>query len=74
MRFRIDGITVMLRGILGGKQKKKIINTNKNGRVCLFSQNETMISQSWKMHGSRFEACYVIIDCCEDIYSGSYKT
>ena len=43
MRFRIDGITVMLRGILGGKQKKKIVNTNKNGRVCLFSQNETMM-------------------------------
>ena len=43
MRFRIDGITVMLRGILGGKQMKKIVNTNKNGRVCLFSQNKTMI-------------------------------
>ena len=43
MRFRIDGMTAMLRGILGGKQKKKIFNTNKNGGVCLFSQNETMI-------------------------------
>ena len=43
MRFRIGGITVMLCGILGGKQSKKIVNMNKNGRVCLFSQNETMI-------------------------------
>ena len=44
MRFRIDGITAMLRGISGGKQKKKkIVHANKNGRVCLFSQNETMI-------------------------------
>ena len=43
MRFRIDGITAMLRGISGGKQKKKIVHANKNGRVCLFFQNETMI-------------------------------
>ena len=35
MRFRIGGITVMLRGILGGKQNKKIVNTNKK-RSSLF--------------------------------------
>ena len=43
MHFRIDGITAMSRGVSEGKQKKKIVNTNKNGRVSLFSQNETMI-------------------------------
>ena len=35
MRFRIDGVTVMLRGILGGKQMKKIVNTQ--GRIQDFS-------------------------------------
>ena len=46
MRLKIDGITAMSRGISGGKQnkkKKKIANKNKNGRVCLFSQNKTVI-------------------------------
>ena len=45
MRLRIDGITAMSRGISAGKQneKKKIANKNKNGRVCLFSQNKTVI-------------------------------
>ena len=29
--------------ISGGKQKKKLLKRKKNGRVCLFSQNEKMI-------------------------------
>ena len=44
MRLWIDGITAMSRGISGGKQnEKKIANKNKNGRVCLLSQNKTVI-------------------------------
>ena len=42
-RLRVDGITAMSRGISGGKQNLRNANMSKNGRVCLFSQNETMI-------------------------------
>ena len=41
--FRIDGIKVMSRGILGGKEKIKFANARNRGRVCLFCQNETTI-------------------------------
>ena len=43
MCIRIDGIKVMPPGISGGKQCDKFANTCNHGRVCLFSQNETMM-------------------------------
>ena len=38
-RLRIDGIKVISRGILGGKQVIKFANKRSRGRVCLFYQN-----------------------------------
>ena len=38
-RLRIDGIKVISRGILGGKQVIKFANMSSRGRVCLFYQN-----------------------------------
>ena len=34
MRFRIDGIKAMSRGISGGKQKIKFANARNRGRLC----------------------------------------
>ena len=38
-RLKVDGIKVISRGILGGKQVIKFANTRSRGRVCLFYQN-----------------------------------
>ena len=35
-RSKIDGIKAMSRGISGGKQVIKFVNTSNRGRVCLF--------------------------------------
>ena len=43
LRFRIDRIKAMSRGISGGKQVIKIADTSNRGRVSLFSQNERTI-------------------------------
>ena len=37
-RSKIDGIKAMSRGISGGKQVIKFVNTSNRGRVCLFYQ------------------------------------
>ena len=44
-RLRIDGIKVISRGILGGKQVIKFANTRSRGRVCLFYQNDLISIQ-----------------------------
>ena len=44
-RLRIDGIKVISRGILGGKQVIKFANTRSRGRVCLFYQNDLIFMQ-----------------------------
>ena len=43
MRFRIDGMKAMSRGISEGKQKIKFANARNCRRLCLLSQNKTMI-------------------------------
>ena len=67
-RPRIDGLKPMSRGISGGKQVIKFANTSNRGRVCLFYQNETTISLSFKIYISSFGKMYVITVCHEDIY------
>ena len=42
-RFRIDVVKAMSRGISGGKELIKFADTRNRGRVCLFSQNKTVI-------------------------------
>ena len=44
-RLRIDGIKVISRGILGGKQVIKFANKRSRGRVCLFYQNDLIFMQ-----------------------------
>ena len=49
------------RGISGGKQKKKLLIRQKNGRGCLFSQNEK--DDSIVMQNARFEFRQVLSHC-----------
>ena len=68
LRSGIEGIKAMSRGISGGKQVIKFVNTSNRGRVCLFYQNETTTSQS----GKTYIQIYVITICHEDIYGRYY--
>ena len=72
LRSGIEGIKAMSRGISGGKQVIKFVNTSNRGRVCLFYQNETTTSQSGKTYISSFGQIYVITICHEDIYGRYY--
>ena len=67
-RSRIDGIKAVSFVISRGKQVIKSANTSNRGRICLFYQNETTISQSCKMYISSFGKTYVFTACHEDIY------
>ena len=55
-------------GISRGKQVIKFADASDRGRVCLFYENETTISQSCKMYISSFGKICVITVCHEDIY------
>ena len=68
LRSGIEGIKAMSRGISGGKQVIKFVNTSNRGRVCLFYQNETTTSQS----GKTYIQIYVITIWHEDIYGRYY--
>ena len=46
----------------------KFADTSNRGRVCLFYETETPISQSCKMYISSFGKIYVITVFYEDIY------
>ena len=63
MRFRIDGIKALSRGISGGKQVLKFANKSNLGWVCLPSQDNKVILNLQKL---QFKF-HVIIACCEDI-------
>ena len=65
MRFRIDGIKALSRGILGGKQVIKFANTSSRGRVWLSPQNYKAILN---LQNVQFKFRQVIIACCKDIY------